>query len=149
MRTALLIGLAMTAGAGSGIQASTPINDPIVAYIKIPLWGGWVWRWYIYTKSGLVAPIDDDLPYHIELQQSPYFELTELLNLTGKNVLTPDEVWGFSYCVNTNSRPYRERYQIPPHPDDYDYIDLCLKNSGFMEEELTVEPDSDTVGRNN
>ena len=137
MRITLIIGLASIIWAGSKIQAYQPIIDPIVAYIRIPLWGGLVSKWYIYTESGFVAPINDDLPDHIELQQSPYVDLIRLLNLTGKSVLNPDQVWGFSYCVYTNSYQYREQNQLPPLPDDMDYISFCRKNSGFV---LEAEP---------
>ena len=56
MRTAVLFGLSIAAGLGSGAHADSIVEDPIVAYIKIPLWGGWVSRWYVYTESGFVGP---------------------------------------------------------------------------------------------
>ncbi len=142
MRMAILIVLAMSAWAGTKIQANVPINDPIVSYIKIPLWGGLTSRWYIYTENGFVAPINDDLPAHIDLQISPFFDLIWLLNLTGKSVLTPDQVRGISNCVNRSTPQYKQLHQLPTLPDDIDYIDNCLRSSGFILEEEPAESSS-------
>ena len=77
--------------------------------------------------------MNDDLPKHVLVNSvsSPYFDLTWLLNLTGASVLTREKAFAFSYCVNINSPAYRELYQMPPVPDDFDYIDACLKKLGL------------------
>ena len=133
MRTMVLIGLAVTAVFGTVTQADSIIEDPIIAYIKVPLLGGFLSRWYVYSESGFVGLLDDDLPEPVLVNSvsSPYFELTWMLNLTGASVLTRDEAFDLTYCVTVNSPDYRKQYQLPPHPDEYEYIDDCLRKLGY------------------
>lgn len=131
MRMALLIGLTMISCPASNVRADVLILDPIVAYVKVPLWEGWGSRWYIYTESGFVAPVDDEVPAHIPIQQTWFFDLVWMLNLMEKNVLTPDEVMGMAHCIGWNSPQYLEMRQIPPPPDDFDHVDHCINVGGY------------------
>ena len=143
MRMALLLGLVMVVWPTDRAHASVPIIDPIVAYLKIPMGEGWGSRWYIYTESGFVAPIDEEVPAHIPIQTtSGLFDLVWMLNLMGKNVLTPDEVHGMALCIGRNSPEFLEMRQMPPPPDDFDHIGHCISVGGYKLIDTPPEPSS-------
>ncbi len=142
MRMALLLGLAMVVWPTDRAHADVLILDPIVAYLKIPMGEGWGSRWYIYTESGFVAPVDDELPAHIPIRPTWFFDLVWMLNRTGKNVLTPVEVDNIATCIGWNSPEFLEMRQMPPPPEDFDYVEHCIIVGGYKLIDTPPEPSS-------
>ena len=69
--------------------------------------------------------------------------LVWMLNRTGKNVLTPDEVENLVICIGWNTPEFLEMRQMPPPPDDFDYVEHCISVGGYKLVDRPPEPASE------